>query len=1247
MASVAFLEKAYLAYFGRPVDTTALIDYANTSEAVVMSNFSSSPESKALYPTFGLLQINAIYNMLFGRNAELEGGAYYWLDQLATGKVNQANVAVKILEGALGGDITAVNNKLNASHAFTLALDTTAEALGYAGNASAATARAFLSTIAGTAATQDAINTAVINAVGSTNASQSLTTGQDNIIGSPAADVFTANIFDNSNTLQSGDKITGGAGVDRLNADIGNSQKFAITPETTGVEQVAIRAQAVAVDSANNNLQNAVQIDAQRMVGVTQWESNNSRADLLIEDVRILPTQITKDITIAMVETDPGHVDMGVYFDQYSLRSAPAITSGAVLRLQLMDTRSSDAGTAKLLNNPYNGFTFKLDAVTIAVSSAAIDAAQTYAELQVAVAAAVKAVPALAAFTVTLGNNFTAIDTISGKAQTGQEIVLTNTGAGVVTTDATTGWTAAGVVPSSSGLHTFVTSAPADVAVFKVTSTVILDDVGRGSTAGDLVIGGLSVGDTSSSKGVERFEIEVRDNSKLESIRSTNNTLQEVTIKNGMTTSSSYAYVGTVANAGALTVNGNSGTNGGNVANSGATDAQTGINAPLPGTTVASGTHGFSDVRLIDASAMTGNLAFTAEITSASIAKYMNLIDTQAAPAPDAVNGNGAIANFVYTGGAGKDTLVVDIDAAVAASRSSLISGREDFTFAIDGGAGNDAITVTMVNALNSGAAQNWYNNQDLNNNFTVNGGTGDDTIRTPGAGDMKIDGGAGDDTIYTENTGAMAQWVFNTTDQVTALAGARNINDLRSGLNDSYSLFNTKLSVTFLGIPNTVVVNLANTASYKATDLEINQAIKMAINTDPVLSKLLVAQDGPANTLVVKALVDGIMSPAFTPADLVVSLVTPALGTLSAAEIVAAGVAYLPAGTVATDALVIAAMVASATAFGTKGDYTPALANDGLVNLAGTNGFATSDNLVTGGAGNDVIVLGSTEGATASASSNDTLVFGASFGNDTVVNFTAAGFGADHMDFVGIGGTAIGAVTADKSIVIGTVALTVTTATPTTPAVSVLTKVQDLFAADNLVAQTHVYVDVSAHNVGTVYEVTDAVGAKTATAVIMGTIDLADTLWSTLTSANFVNSGSTTAAINAYMLQEGPTGAVAPVVIVVPPVVVVTKTAVSVVSPGGTVSALNGDFQFNVALGNTYVQTISGFSTNDVLNLAGASVSVTPDASDVDGSQSLTAVTTAGTVTITLTGLTNAQDAGLFNTGSFATVFGAGSLIV
>jgi predicted aconitase len=61
----------------------------------------------------------------------------------------------------------------------------------------------------------------------------------------------------------------------------------------------------------------------------------------------------------------------------------------------------------------------------------------------------------------------------------------------------------------------------------------------------------------------------------------------------------------------------------------------------------------------------------------------------------------------------------------------------------------------------------------------------------------------------------------------------------------------------------------------------------------------------------------------------------------------------------------------------------------------------------------------------------------------------------------------------------------------------------------------------------------------------------------------------------------------------------------------------------------------------------AGASVSIVPDANQADGIQQLTAAdaATGSTATITLTGLTPAQDAGVFNTASFNTIFGAGSL--
>ena len=845
------------------------------------------------------------------------------------------------------------------------------------------------------------------DAVAGAGGSFKLGMGQDDVTGTSGNDTFTARIFDNQNTLQSGDAINGGAGNDTLVADIGNSQNFAITPELTSVENVKIRVQADQIDSGDNNIAGVGIIDAERSVGVTHWESNNSRADLIVEDVRIAASQITKDITIAMVETDPGHVDFGVYFDQYSLRAQTNTSS--TLTLQIMDTRSNAAGTAPLLDSPYEGFAFNLTAPgattpkLITVESAAIDAAQTYAELVDAINAAIATIPELKAFTAKLGSAFTVSDTL-GSRQTGTEVVLTaNDGSTVSAEGVGTGWIAKGAVPPSSGLHTNISNNKVNT-VDLVTSKIILDDVGRGSTGGDLVVGGLSVGDTSSSKGVERFEIEVRDNSKLQTINSTNNTLKEVVLKNGVTTSSSFAYGVVEKDAGALTVNGITGANGGPVL-----DAPVGINTPLPGSAVQHNAFGFSDVRLIDGSAMTGKLAFTAEVTQASIAKYLNLKDFQASPAADNIA-------FQYNGGANNDTISVVIDSAVAASRT--LTGREDFTFTVDGGAGKDTITAN-IGGQETGA---WYVDQKSLKNITINGGSGDDTIRTVGAGDFNIDAGADNDTVYINNSGNVfvpgvpaagipdtsvpvnyvgAQWVVASAN--AALADLQN--SAAPGIASQF-LYNGELTVVFSGAAAAVAggvtagaaanktngfektVKIPTGANYGATQYHVNQAIKEAINNDAVLNKLLVAEDGPGTTLVIKSLVAG----AFAAADLDILVTGVNYAALPAAEQTTVLNAYKAFANNSTATIATAQAAQDATVISknaVEGLVTSVLAANG------TNSADATDNTINLGAGNDVVVLST------SAISNDMLVYtGYGQGVDTIVNFSTTGTSIDFLDF-------------------------------------------------------------------------------------------------------------------------------------------------------------------------------------------------------------------------------------------------------
>jgi len=575
---------------------------------------------------------------------------------------------------------------------------------------------------------------------------------RDRMTGTAGNDLFSAFIFDNANTLQSGDFIDGGQGTDTLFADMGSSATFSVTPITRSVETIQIRAQSRATDSADNNVANEdrVNLDFERVSGVTRIESNNSRADVIVEDVRILSNQITRDITVAFVQSDPGNIDFGVYFDQPSLRADR--TSSSSLVLQVIDLKAAgNAATAAtpLLDAPYDGISFTLNGNLVLLQNNAINNATTYAALLSAVQAALASstTPGVAGVvTAALGANFTVNDSQTLQAVTGQSIVLSATNA----TFGIGNWIASQGVPANSNLFTNQIAGASTVDDL-VAVKVVLDDVGRGSTGGDLVIGGLSVGETSTSRGIDRFEITVERNSRLQNIDSTNNWLKEVQIVNSGTTSNLLTVLGFA------TANG--GTGAGVVGNlAPELSTTTGQAAPLPGAVAQHDIYGFNDVRLIDASAFRGMLTFDAVITPASLAKYIITNDTAANPAGDntsVVTKTTQVADFIYTGGSNNDSMTVVIDAGVAASRNTVMAGREDFSFNVNGGAGNDTITVTVSPLL--GQFQNWYGNQKLNANIRVDGGDGNDTIRTPGAGDVIINGGAGTDTIYVDNTGTQA----------------------------------------------------------------------------------------------------------------------------------------------------------------------------------------------------------------------------------------------------------------------------------------------------------------------------------------------------------------------------------------------------------------------------------------------------------------------------------------------------------
>lgn len=151
------LQKLYVAYFNRPADTAGLNYYEGvlesakgdakviaTTMAAISASFAASAEYKAAYANMSNADIvNAVYMNIFGRPAE-EAGKNYWAGQLDAKTVTIDKVVTAVAAGAQGSDLTAFNNKVNASLAFTTALGATNS---YSGDKANAEAKAFLSKV--------------------------------------------------------------------------------------------------------------------------------------------------------------------------------------------------------------------------------------------------------------------------------------------------------------------------------------------------------------------------------------------------------------------------------------------------------------------------------------------------------------------------------------------------------------------------------------------------------------------------------------------------------------------------------------------------------------------------------------------------------------------------------------------------------------------------------------------------------------------------------------------------------------------------------------------------------------------------------------------------------------------------------------------------------------------------------------------------------------------------------------------
>lgn len=284
------LTSLYVGYFDRAPDPAGLQSWINAVDAgvdieTIAGNFADSAEAKATYPyleTPGLVTpaafVGSIYMNLFNRPAEPDG-LNYWVDLLANGTISPEEMILEIIGGAQGSDQTILDNKIEAGRYFA---ETAASTAGYDYDIS--DAKAAIDGVTADEATVDAAKaTTDAEVAGGANIGDTftLTTGIDDLTGTGLDDVFTAPLelqdptdaTSAAQTLQTFDEISGGEGVDRLNARLIDSSADNVSID--GVENLFLRSSD---DAATLNMSG--------VTGAEQVWSDRSTGDLAISEIQ-------------------------------------------------------------------------------------------------------------------------------------------------------------------------------------------------------------------------------------------------------------------------------------------------------------------------------------------------------------------------------------------------------------------------------------------------------------------------------------------------------------------------------------------------------------------------------------------------------------------------------------------------------------------------------------------------------------------------------------------------------------------------------------------------------------------------------------------------------------------------------------------------------------------------------------------------------------------------------------------------
>lgn len=167
------MQELYVAYFSRPADPAGLAywssmldgDANNPQLALIAAQFGQSSEYRNLYSqATSQLKVGAIYQHLFGRDAESAGLAF-WSTLLDAGKLDIDKIVATISASARGSDKTVLDYKVDVAGAVTAAIDTPWETASYHGAWANQLVTAYIGTIKDAASYAAAITPAAIDAL--------------------------------------------------------------------------------------------------------------------------------------------------------------------------------------------------------------------------------------------------------------------------------------------------------------------------------------------------------------------------------------------------------------------------------------------------------------------------------------------------------------------------------------------------------------------------------------------------------------------------------------------------------------------------------------------------------------------------------------------------------------------------------------------------------------------------------------------------------------------------------------------------------------------------------------------------------------------------------------------------------------------------------------------------------------------------------------------------------------------------